>query len=1141
MKSRHSYKIARNVLLIAVIFGMLSCRREVPRKPIREGKRPDEMTDLVAKTLTTTQTYPLPNEQVNINLEVQNRASTKVEDVLVVLSAGDSQVDSSRISIEPDSITTVQFSWTAPSQATLTTLTAIVDPDQKLTEKERFDNVVSTDIVVTPQPDSGADFAVTRFDIISQQDQPTFVHIGVSNNGNIAAQAPLILQADDKIVMMRLIGPIPPHSSVDIDLPWPKQDYPTLLSAEINPRYRDVERNREDNYLERDTRPAVDLRVEGLSLFAAQFEQERSRQVTIGFRIINTGRTAITMPFRSSIFPGMITQTARDTHYVVTNELAASQIAYVSHNITLPENISEFDIVVKVDVDQAITEVDESNNIATSHFKNPSPDVGRWISIGPRRITGSNNNGYAWNDAVGRLSTIAIHPTSPSIFYVGARGSGVWKTTNGGSSWNPLTDMVSTNIAAIAIDPTNPSRIYFVTQQEGVFKSEDAGVSWIQISMADLDAFAHGGHFLINPNSPNILYVASRAGLYRSSNFGVTWQLAKSGGRVTGLVMNSSNPNNLYVGIYHESNNDIAGIYQTLDGGDTWDSLTGCPGGRLPANDSKISIRLALSGSQLYAGYRSSTEFQLYRTTSVGCSIGGRLENHWEKGWNPTGTIGGDDIYRTLWSGMWADPSDSQYVYLGGTYFWRSTDGGASFERTSGLGSPSNSAHVDHHAFAADPISPNKIYSLNDGGIYRSINRGASGTWTFLGEGIANVEFYDHVGSVTDTGLVIGGTQDNGTIKYEGSSSVWQQMRGGDGATVDIDPTDSNILYSMNQYASSIARSTNEGGNWTGIASGLPTGSVCFNLHYQVHPSSPSTLLASCGALWRTTSPGQPWSVIHWVPGLNIIRSAIDPSANLYYAYHSGSGHGNLYAGPVGESWETVFTHPTARSVTDIEVNPHDPKIVYASFGGTGAGRVFQLRRNSPTPTAMTAVDITFDLPSNLRTETIAVDRLRSLTIYVGTQKGVYRGRSGDEGTTWYWTPYNNGMPLTDIRDLEVHPTTGILRAASFGRSAFEVNTDFPIGSILAVEGKVTLLRVHDVGTKYGPPIDQIDVEVVIKLDSEPDKAFGFQLRDNNNEGTHSGMLDLLRNAFKYDFQVRIEYVRTGFRNGIIKRVIRIH
>jgi hypothetical protein len=126
------------------------------------------------------------------------------------------------------------------------------------------------------------------------------------------------------------------------------------------------------------------------------------------------------------------------------------------------------------------------------------------------------------------------------------------------------------------------------------------------------------------------------------------------------------------------------------------------------------------------------------------------------------------------------------------------------------------------------------------------------------------------------------------------------------------------------------------------------------------------------------------------------------------------------------------------------------------------------------------------------------------------------------------------------VHDLEIHPTTGVMRVATFGRGAFEVNTDSPIGSVLSAEGRVALLRVHDLGTKYGPPTDQIDVEAVIWLDSEPGKAFGFQLRRDANESAHRGMLDFLRDAFNRDRHIRIEYVRTGLRTGRIFRTIDI-
>lgn len=128
-------------------------------------------------------------------------------------------------------------------------------------------------------------------------------------------------------------------------------------------------------------------------------------------------------------------------------------------------------------------------------------------------------------------------------------------------------------------------------------------------------------------------------------------------------------------------------------------------------------MRLAASGSRVFASYRLNNpkKFTLFRKSTVGCSIGGLVESTWDAGWSPTGMVGDSPIPAVLWSGLWADPTNVNNVYLGGTYFWRSTNNGASFTMTSGLGG-SGAAHVDHHALATDPQSANVIYSLNDGG-----------------------------------------------------------------------------------------------------------------------------------------------------------------------------------------------------------------------------------------------------------------------------------------------------------------------------------------------------------------------------------------------------------------------------------------
>jgi hypothetical protein len=244
--------------------------------------------------------------------------------------------------------------------------------------------------------------------------------------------------------------------------------------------------------------------------------------------------------------------------------------------------------------------------------------------------------------------------------------------------------------------------------------------------------------------------------------------------------------------------------------------------------------------------------------------------------------------------------------------------------------------------------------------------------------------------------------------------------------------------------------------------------------------------------------------------------------------------------GPSGAGWATIFTHPGAAGATDLELDTDDRAVLYAAFGGGGARRVYRLVRTATSPPAYAARDITSDLPSSLAVRCLAVDRNRPLTIYAGTDRGVYRGRSRDGGATWAWAPYANGLPPADVRELDVNPKTGVMRAATYGRSAYEVHTDHPMGSVLALQGKPTFLRVHDVGTGFGPPDDFLDAEVVVRLDAEPLKAFGFQLRAGRDEAARRGMLDVLRDGFRSDRPVRVEYVRTGFRHNRIIRVTRL-
>jgi hypothetical protein len=721
---------------------------------------------------------------------------------------------------------------------------------------------------------------------------------------------------------------------------------------------------------------------------------------------------------------------------------------------------------------------------------------GQWTSIGPTRI---DDGGLG---AIGRIHAIAVHPATPTTLYVGGPGCGIWKTTDGGASWAPVGDTLPNLVlAALAIDPVTPSRVYAVLAGTGIFRSNDGAATWTKIA-GDLGTPQGAGVLIVDPKTPSRLFVtAAGNGVFRSTDSGVTWTRVKTGS-VSDLIMDPSNPDVLYAGLQSD------GVYKTRTGGEggdpAWIKLSGLPASGF------VRVTLALCAAApttVYAGL-SGSPFRLFRATD-GATFSLRF-------------TAASSIYNP-WLG--ADPADPSIVYILSANFQRSIDGGATVVVTSG----------DLHEcqkFALDPVTPGVIYVGRDNGLFRSPDRGV--TFAQIGSGIANVEFYDGALAATDPKVRIGGTQDNGTIKNDSTSLIWKEFQGGDGGTVDIDPTNAQIFYAMGQYASSITRSTNGGGSVSNFAAGLPTGSVCFNLHFMVHPKTPTTLLASCTSLWRITSPSGTWTAIFTPPNDLIVRSAVDPSVDLYYA---GSSSGKLYAGPGGASFQQVFAHPASAGFSDIRVDPDNSPVVYATFGGGGAGRVYRLTRSAPVPATMAVNDITSNLPPGLSAKTITVDRMAPFTVYVGTNQGVYRGASTNKGATWTWIAYNQGMPLAIVTSLDVHPTSGVMFAATYGRSAYVVNTDWPIGTLANAQGRISFLRVHDVGTGFGPPTDFIDGEVVIQLDTLPGRGFGFQLRADTNESVAHGMLDLLRVAFERNSRVSIDYIRTGLRNGRILRV----
>jgi len=1097
------------------------CRTDVYLMP--EEVRPFQKADLAIISVSAEPEYPMPGEQATVQVDVLNRSERDYTGLKLALLVDGQITDVKRIDMDERSKARFHFNW-RPNRTKVYNLRAVLDPDEDLAEVSRHDNSLAEEFIVSERPSRGANFAIINIRWIEQEDRPPIPQITVKNNGDRKAQVPLALRDKKGKVKKLLIGPIEPGAQVTVDGPEMQGRPRGELSAEINPRFRSIESDPGDNVKIMQIQLPGDLAIEKLTFHERKEGSTFSDMLTVSFRIVNEEAEDIQSPFQTSIklkgggFSG--------GYNLSSSGLASGETLYVSRTFKRPTGA--FDVEVEVDSGRSLFESREDNNVARWHFTGTAADIGRWVSIGPRRI-----DALGHLDSVGRLYHAVIDPINRSTIYIGVispygdkTGSGIWKTTDGGVNWYPVGDSLdSCAISALALDSTNPSRLYALTPV-GLYRTDDGGTSWRRIYY---NALQLGKKLIVNAKNPNRLVSRSTQGIFLSTDGGKNWYVVLTGGDGDDLVEDPDDPNRLYAALYHKTDFEVAGIYKSINGGDDWHKLSGCPGGELPEITEATGLTLAASKDTVYVGYKKKGKFRLYRTTDPPCKKGSLYERPWEAAWSTSNPI----------SEVRADPKNPKYVsaYFEGGLFYLSTNGGSNFSAIEG-----KHPHVDQHGVFYDPVDTKIVYAVNDGGVYRSDNHGKKNTWDFIGEGICNVEFYDIAISKTDPSLVIGGTQDNGTIRYDGQTTHWKEFHGGDGATCAIDPANSKILYFMNQFPESLRYMA--GSSKHKIGSGLPSGDVFGNMYFQLHPGKPDILLACAGALYRkdkARSSGSSWKKIY-IPAKdegNVYRVGVDASADLYYV---GTGGGRLHAGPEGTNWREVFRHPHSQGIRDIEIDPNRPRYVYITCGGRdGSVRLYRLYRDAIVPldkSNMPAQAIAGGIPDGLLINTVAVDRTDLWTVYAGTSKGVYRGRSDDGGQSWTWEFFNTGIPAgIDIIDLEVHPTTGVIRAATMGRGAYELHPGQQIGSQTASLGKITSIRLHDVGTGYGPPNDRLDADVIVLVDNLPNMVLGFQLRKGQQAAQQRALLKTLRYAFQKDLSVRIVYKRTGFRIGIIQRV----
>jgi len=636
-----------------------------------------------------------------------------------------------------------------------------------------------------------------------------------------------------------------------------------------------------------------------------------------------------------------------------------------------------------------------------SSFTSLAISTTQWTSIGPSPI------GFTDNFFSGRVRALAVDPTNPSTVYLGAADGGVWKSTDAGQHWIALTDtQASLSVGSIALDPSNPNTIYVGTGEPhtsdsypgiGILKSTDGGQTWTNLQGPFLNS--HIGGLAVDPNNPmNVLAASIDQGLQRSTDGGSTWKQVST--QTDQVFFDPKNPGVAYasgIGSTFE-------VMKSTDSGATWNIvLKGAIGSGFTS--------LTLSGSTLYAFFADST---LFKSTDAG--------NTWTQLSPPSSGAAfcQDQCFYNLIVG--ASPTNPNIVYLGSIDMYHSNDGGVTWGLDTG-------AHVDQHALAFTPDG-STVYSGNDGGAWSAPTGTAVDSaipWNDLNQTLATLQFYRGISiGGGDPNLTLGGTQDNGDELYTGSTT-WTGVVFGDGFATAIDPFNPQIMYVTTQDAA-MYKSTNGGASFTFIS---PFSNGRFDTLLTMDPSAPQHLYTDPGTgfVYQSNDAGSTWTAISPSEGFfNSINVAPTDSNTVYAATESGVLVTRNALSGTSSVWNR-FNAPDSSGASEIIADPHDPTIAYAVRSFFDGPRVFKI-----TGAGATWTDITGNLPL-IAVNDIVIDPAQANTLYIATDIGVFSTTDG--GTTW--NTLVQGLPRSAVTSLALEPSTRVLRAATHGRSMWDL------------------------------------------------------------------------------------------------------
>lgn len=703
----------------------------------------------------------------------------------------------------------------------------------------------------------------------------------------------------------------------------------------------------------------------------------------------------------------------------------------------------------------------------------------------------------------GRLSDIEVHPNHPSTWYVAAGSGGVWKTTNAGTTWTPIfDDQPSYSIGEITLDPTNPDVVWVGTGEnvsgrhvgwgDGVYRSLDGGRSWQRMGLPRSE---HIGRILVDPRDGNRVLVAAEGplwsaggdrGVYRSTDGGATWtpvlQIDENTG-ATDLEFDPRNPDVVYAASYQRRRHvwgflgggPGSGIWKSVDNGKTWRRLkTGLPGGDM----GKIGLAVTPADPSLvYATIEAGEEERgFYRSRDRGES--------WEKrnGYISGGT--GPHYYQEIE----ASPLDSNRVYQMDVFLHVTRDGGASMD----VVETGHDKHSDNHALWIDPADGDHLLVGTDGGLYESFDEGKTfrhfpnlPVSQFYKVALNDREpFYDVLVGAQDLGTLHGPSR---TLNVDGiRNQDWYVPLGADGYGVAFDPRDPDLLYLMFQEGM-LFRKDRRNDEGVMIRPQPAPGDAPERWNWDspllVSPHNPDRIYYGSQRVWRSDDRGGSWTPISgdltqgraryeqkFFGRVWSVDSLFDHNAMSKYATTTAISESPLREGTLavgtddglvqvttdgGKSWKRAAAIPGLPAlsfVNDVEMSLHDAETLYIAADNHKNGD-FKPYVFESTDLGRTWRSMAGDLPAGEIVWALQQDHVRPDLFFVGTERGLYF--SADRGAHWHKL---GGAPTIPFRDLKLHRRDGDLVGASFGRGVYVLDDYAPLRDLEAALGQEGVL-----------------------------------------------------------------------------------